>query len=160
MLRCMSSELHGFGETVETEQLGRPALKAPLQGGFEVFQRTQLQQGWARFAFGIIQALESVAQVRLLLPLHTQLSSLLPGVDTVSLAVLLKQCFLPPLESSSRTEQPGRQLELSELPAALSKASLPEEGFVIRIFLICVSGIEKRLAYSLLKMLSSRSLDL
>lgn len=45
MLRCMSSELHGFGETVETEQLGRPALKAPLHGGFEVFQRTQLQQG-------------------------------------------------------------------------------------------------------------------
>lgn len=80
----------------------------------------------------------------LLMPLHTRLSSILPGVDIVSLAVLLKQCFLTPLDSPSRTKQPGSQLDLSELPAAVSKASLTEEAFVIHMLLIYISSIKNK----------------
>lgn len=63
----------------------------------------------------------------LLMPLQTRLASILPGVDTVSLAVLPKESFFTPWDSSSRTQQPGSQLDLSELPAALSKASVTED---------------------------------
>lgn len=78
------------------------------------------------------------------MPLHSRLPSILPGVGIVSLAVLLKQCFLTPSDSSSRTEQPGSQLDLSQLPAALSKASLTEEVFVIHVLLIYISSTKKK----------------
>lgn len=123
-LGCMSSELPQVWETTETEQLGWPALKFALCVGFEVFQSLQLQTEWARFAFGIVHVLESVAS-SLLMCLNPQFVSVLPGVDTVSLAVLVKKCFLTPLDSSSQTGQPGSQLDLSDLPAALKRASLP-----------------------------------
>lgn len=41
----------------------------------------------------------------------------------VSHASKLLRSFLTPLDESSRPEQPGSQLDLSELPAALSEAS-------------------------------------
>lgn len=88
----MSSELPQVWETTETEELGQPALTFALCVGFEVFQSLQLQTEWARFAFGIMHVLESVAS-SLLMCLNPQLVFILPVFRHCEFSCTCKEVF-------------------------------------------------------------------